>query len=305
YRDALQTVFFGIVPRDHGRCAGNVFARVRGPRRRHPDLGFLVAVAARRFEGGVGGLLLFFGIELAGDGRGQLIGQRFDRNVIENSTRTAGGAACKRSENAASNARPGASRLAFGATVRRVTTGCCCAHARAENSAELSLGGGTHGGKRQTGSCETRHAQAALEHSSSPRTEARGSGFSGDSRPRQRSKITPSRAQRQSRSRDAPDYRPDQSGTFSRSSSSHTFATASLGARQSPRGESAPAVETFGPLGIALRLNWLNPKNRSRKLSSQRLIVARSYSFLFSSGKLAGHDPRPLSRHACQARKAT
>lgn len=47
----------------------------------------------------------------------------------------------------------------------------------------------------------------------------------------------------------------DQPGRFALSSSSHTAAEASLGARQSPRGLSAPAVETFGPLGIALRLN--------------------------------------------------
>ena len=70
--------------------------------------------------------------------------------------------------------------------------------------------------------------------------------------------------------------RAPQSGTFARSSSTHTAAEASLGALQSPRGLSAPAVETFGPLGLALRLNWLKAKKRARKLSSQRLIVARS-----------------------------
>ena len=50
------------------------------------------------------------------------------------------------------------------------------------------------------------------------------------------------------------------------------------GARQSPRGDKAPPALTFGPLGKALRLNWLKPKNRCRKFSSHRRIVARSYS---------------------------
>ena len=35
----------------------------------------------------------------------------------------------------------------------------------------------------------------------------------------------------------------------------------SLGARQSPRGLSAPPADTFGPLGKADRLNWLILKN--------------------------------------------
>src|SRR5687768_16964772 len=48
-----------------------------------------------------------------------------------------------------------------------------------------------------------------------------------------------------------------QSGTLRRSSSSHSVASPSLGARQSPRGESEPPEPTLGPLGIAERLNWL------------------------------------------------
>src|SRR3954471_19589531 len=48
------------------------------------------------------------------------------------------------------------------------------------------------------------------------------------------------------------------SGTCRRSSSSQTAAVASLGARQSPRGESDPPDPTFGPFGIAERLNWLS-----------------------------------------------
>src|SRR5687767_12289864 len=66
-------------------------------------------------------------------------------------------------------------------------------------------------------------------------------------------------------------------GTFSRSSLSQTSASESLGARQSPRGESEPPEPTFGPLGIALRLNWLCLKKRRTKTSSQRLMAARSY----------------------------
>ena len=57
----------------------------------------------------------------------------------------------------------------------------------------------------------------------------------------------------------------DRRGTVSHSSgisrsisSSHTLADMSDGARQSPRGDSAPPEETFGPLGSAERLNWLN-----------------------------------------------
>src|SRR6267378_7945773 len=61
-----------------------------------------------------------------------------------------------------------------------------------------------------------------------------------------------------------PAVRPDQSGTFSRRSLSQTVASESLGARQSPRGESDPPEPTFGPFGMALRLNWLIWKNRNR-----------------------------------------
>jgi hypothetical protein len=46
-------------------------------------------------------------------------------------------------------------------------------------------------------------------------------------------------------------------GTFARNSSSHTVASESLGARQSPRGLSDPPEPTFGPFGRQLRLNWL------------------------------------------------
>src|SRR5690606_11922494 len=94
-------------------------------------------------------------------------------------------------------------------------------------------------------------------------------------------------------------------GTFFCSSSSHTSATASDGARQSPRGLSAPPEETFGPLGMALRLNWLNSKKRLRKFSSQCVMVGRSYWFFFASGNSAGQMPSFASRQACQAKKAT
>ena len=47
------------------------------------------------------------------------------------------------------------------------------------------------------------------------------------------------------------------SGTLRRNSSSQMVASASLGARQSPRGDSEPPEPTLGPLGMAERLNWL------------------------------------------------
>jgi len=46
--------------------------------------------------------------------------------------------------------------------------------------------------------------------------------------------------------------------------SSHAAASPSLGARQSPRGESDPPEPTLGPLGMQERLNWLVWKNRWR-----------------------------------------
>ena len=52
------------------------------------------------------------------------------------------------------------------------------------------------------------------------------------------------------------------SGTAASSSSSQTLAVASEGARQSPRGDSDPPDEIFGPLGKADRLNWLSSKKR-------------------------------------------
>ncbi|MFY9628388.1 MAG: hypothetical protein WAK03_09600, partial [Methylocystis sp.] len=50
-------------------------------------------------------------------------------------------------------------------------------------------------------------------------------------------------------------------GILSRSAS-HALAEESLGARQSPRGESEPPELTLGPFGIAVRLNWLVSKKR-------------------------------------------
>ena len=46
--------------------------------------------------------------------------------------------------------------------------------------------------------------------------------------------------------------------------SNHAAASLSLGARQSPRGESDPPEPTLGPLGMQERLNWLVWKNRWR-----------------------------------------
>ena len=52
----------------------------------------------------------------------------------------------------------------------------------------------------------------------------------------------------------------DELGQRRFSSASHTRALPSDGARQSPRGDSEPAGDTFGPFGIADRLNCANAK---------------------------------------------
>lgn len=64
-------------------------------------------------------------------------------------------------------------------------------------------------------------------------------------------------------------------GTRSRSAS-QAAALPSDGARQSPRGLSDPPAVTFGPLGMAERLNCAKPKKRRTKTSSQCRTVARS-----------------------------
>ncbi len=64
---------------------------------------------------------------------------------------------------------------------------------------------------------------------------------------------------------------------FQRSRSrSHAAAVPSEGARQSPRGESDPPWETFGPFGSAERLNCAKAKKRWQKNSSQWRISASS-----------------------------
>ena len=74
---------------------------------------------------------------------------------------------------------------------------------------------------------------------------------------------------------DDEDARSHQSrGTFS-SSASHAAALASLGIRQSPRGDIVPPALTFGPLGSADLLNWL-AKKRLMKTSSHCRIAGRS-----------------------------
>src|SRR5688572_30646955 len=92
-------------------------------------------------------------------------------------------------------------------------------------------------------------------------------------------------------------------GTLRSSSSSQTSASESLGARQSPRGESDPPEPTLGPLGTAERLNWLVWKKRKRKTRSHFLIVARSYCRRADSGKPGGQSPRVRSDQAWWARK--
>jgi hypothetical protein len=66
-----------------------------------------------------------------------------------------------------------------------------------------------------------------------------------------------------------------QAGVLASSSASQASGLASEGMRQSPRGDSAPPEEIFGPLGTAERLNWL-AKKRVRNRRSHRLISARS-----------------------------
>ena len=72
------------------------------------------------------------------------------------------------------------------------------------------------------------------------------------------------------------------SGTAS-SSFSHTVASESLGARQSPRGESDPPEPTLGAFGATERLNWLVWKKRCRKLPRCFLIAPIAYSWRAAS----------------------
>ena len=62
--------------------------------------------------------------------------------------------------------------------------------------------------------------------------------------------------------------RSNQCGTLRSRSSSQAVALPSEGARQSPRGDNEPPADTFGPFGMAERLNWLKAKNRRKKTSS-------------------------------------
>src|SRR6266436_6736268 len=87
-------------------------------------------------------------------------------------------------------------------------------------------------------------------------------------------------------------------GTFACSSSIHTRALPSEGARQSPRGDRQPPEEILGPLGNADRLNWLIAKNRKRKTSSHRLISLSEYARRPSVGTFSGQRPHPASDQA-------
>ena len=78
------------------------------------------------------------------------------------------------------------------------------------------------------------------------------------------------------RRRDPRDFVRSGAGTLARNSSSHAVAGESLGARQSPLGESDPPELTFGPFGTAERLNWLVSKNRLANTLSHFLMSARS-----------------------------
>ena len=87
-------------------------------------------------------------------------------------------------------------------------------------------------------------------------------------------------------------------------SSSQIRADRSEGARQSPRGDSEPPAETFGPLGIAERLNWLNSKKRCANTSSQCRIsgeVVRCGAR--RPGSPAASRPASASRQACHGQE--
>jgi hypothetical protein len=86
-------------------------------------------------------------------------------------------------------------------------------------------------------------------------------------------------------------------GTLS-SSANHAAADESLGARQSPRGDNDPPELTFGPFGMAERLNWLVSKKRFKNTPSQRLISPMLYDTCFSAGTFGGQAPRFASFQA-------
>src|SRR3954471_19603168 len=92
---------------------------------------------------------------------------------------------------------------------------------------------------------------------------------------------------------------------FSSSSPSQTTASESLGARQSPRGDSEPPEPTFGPFGTQERLNWLVLKKRQRKVPRWRLMSASPYSLRTSWCESSGQAPCVRSCHAVYDRKAT
>ena len=66
---------------------------------------------------------------------------------------------------------------------------------------------------------------------------------------------------------------------------------ASVGMRQSPRGDSDPPEPTFGASGTQSRLNWL-AKKRRRKTSSQRRIVGDRVALLERGQRRARDAPR-------------
>ena len=67
---------------------------------------------------------------------------------------------------------------------------------------------------------------------------------------------------------------------------------------QSPRGESEPPEPTFGPLGIAERLNWLVSKKRSR---NTRAMPDRRRSY--SRRSAIGYRVRPCAAGARRPRR--
>src|SRR5690606_34417811 len=107
--DALAPARF-VVARDDRRRAADPFARLAGPVRGRSD-----RFTTHRRLGRLGRLLLFLGIEAAGDGVGQRIADLADRNIAVDA-RLARSVADRVAQHAAQYAAPdAAARLALGA----------------------------------------------------------------------------------------------------------------------------------------------------------------------------------------------
>ena len=95
------------------------------------------------------------------------------------------------------------------------------------------------------------------------------------------------------------------SGTSRSSSSSQMRALPSEGARQSPRGESEPPAATFGPFGMAERLNWAEAEEALEEYPQPGADLAQRVGAApFLRESPAASRPRAASPQACSARNA-